>query len=368
MITTNTAARRSVWKTQHAHFAAMRKQIRASVASSKLDAKLKTFILALAGIEGHAERLLASDTEVTKRASRILLQEIAELHKRKPNASYYVMTFCDDVGIISNRMPMVPLATLEAKVRRQLAKLGVDAIGVIQTHPLMNYPGGGEGGNLLYHVRVLAWTSHPLNHIAAKNELNASRAWGCRLGAPPVDIQPVNNTLGDLRQAAANLIMPPFSAKKRMPRTGAPDRFRLEDTIEGYQPELALRVMEGLSQVEFCSLVFGHGSDGAAVRQKLRSRIEAWHRGRPRDRIIVPCTTDVWELWLQARESLGSTHYKPYRFDRLNLPNMPRSNKNSQAHAASKKRRTLRGTRKRRFDLKCNTIGINPKKKSRKFG
>lgn len=351
---------RSVREIQHHRFVEIRKKVRASVRTDGLSDDQKSLILALAGIDGYPERLLASDTEAIKRASRFFAEAMASHRARDPKLKLFLLTFMDDVGIVSDRSPIAPLATLEAKVRRQLAKLNLDAVAVIEVHPLMNYPGGGEGRSLLYHVHVLAWTTQPFDHNAAAANLNASHAWNCKLGAPPVIIEPVGDSELDVRRTAAYMIKPPHSAKNRMASKTDPARFLLMDTIEGYRPELALRVIEGLSQIEFCSLVFGIGT-GRKIRQQLRAEIDAWHRQRPRTGTIVPSATDVWQFWLQLRQQFGSKNFLPYRFDSVTVPKPPRAAPKARARInRSRPKKAVR--RKSRWQLSSSPRSRRTKK------
>jgi hypothetical protein len=102
------------------------------------------------------------------------------------------------------------------------------------------------------------------------------------------------------------------AAKNRVPRKDNPEAFKLLDTIKGCRPELALRTMEVLSQIELLDLISSVG-DGKTVRQGLRSGMNAWHRSRNPTELMLLGETDVWHLWCKLRQDFGSKRYLPVR-------------------------------------------------------
>lgn len=298
------------------------KKIRRTLAKLSLAQTDRNALLALLGTSGRAERPLASDRRVVKRAALILARNMRKEFPENPARRFFHVTLIDDVGTTSDREPVAYLDFLEDKTRRALVSVGLDAVVVLEMHPLMNYPAGGQGRSLLYHAHAIAWSDKPFDPGAAEERLNGSRAWHCSLGAQPVKIAPITNTVRDINQVALYLVKPSHSVKNRMPDQKRPGRFILMDTTKGYRNDMALRVFEGLSQVDLTSMIFGVGA-GKAVRQRIRSELENWQRSRSTEGTFIPASYNVWAMWHRLRKTFGSTNYLPYRFDRLPPPAKP---------------------------------------------
>lgn len=290
------------------------RKVRGAIAAAKLSVDDQNLFLALLGIGGHAERLLWSDCHAVRRAAKILARLMRAERKAHPKRTYYMATFFDDAGTTSDRTPFVKLTQLEAKIRRALMGESLNAFVMLEVHPLMNYPNGGEGRSLLFHGHAIVWSDEAFDHRAAESRFNTSRAWSCALGAPPVRIRPIGDAPGEIDRVAYYLIKEPHSAKNRMPDHKRPGGYILMDTTVGYRDELALRLFEGMSQVELTSLMFGVG-EGAALRQRLRHSLETWHKSRPKTGVFVPANTDIWTLWHRVRQTFRSSNYLPYRFN-----------------------------------------------------
>lgn len=276
-------------------------------------------ILALAGIGGRPERPLASDTNVLRWANSWLVRDMVRHRVANPNRRYFLITIADKLGFTSDHKPLVPLREIEGRAWRLINKHKLNAIGIIEGQPLANYPGGGAGRSILYHVHLIAWTTSAFDHVAAQAKMNGSRNFSSPLGGRPVLIQPIADTPEDLARVAAYLIKAPHSAKNRMSNNDKPGEFMLMDTLKGYRPEFAVRMLEGLSQIELPDLIFGIG-EGRLVNTQLRRALMKWHAARPTDGYIVPSDADVWGFWADLRRTVGSDKFRPYRFDRLLQP------------------------------------------------
>lgn len=300
----------------------------------KADDEARQRILAFAGIGGRPERPLASDTNVLRWMSSQLVRDMVRHRAANPNRRYFLITIADELGFTSDRAPLVPLREIEGRAWRLINKHKLNAIGVIEGQPLANYPGGGEGRSILYHVHLIAWSTSEFDHNRTQVEMNRGRTFSSPLGAIPILIQPVADTAEDLARVAAYLIKAPHSAKNRVPNPAKPGEYRLMDNLVGYRPEFALRMLEGLSQIELPSLIFGV-REGTGINTQLRRALMKWHAARPADEYIVPSDFDVWQFWADLRRTVGSDKYQPYRFDRLMQPSQ--SGIKSAAHATRRK-------------------------------
>lgn len=318
-------------------FCNFKKKIEGGLTLPNLEVSEKASIQALCGYEGGCEHMLASNMPLRWDAARALKSALFKHRKERPKGrrQYYFGTFIDDCGNTSDRSPLVRLREIKDKAYRALKALGLHAVAVIEVHPLMNYPAGGEGRMLLFHVHFIAWSDESFDPSLASAQLNASSAWKNSLGADPVQIKEIGASRDQLATVAYYLLKPPHSAKNRMPSKKDQARFLLMDTIEGYRPELALRLVEGLSQLDLRDTIFGVNA-GGKIRQEVRSRIQKKHQEKLKSGVLLDSAFDIWLFWLNLRRKFGSENYLPFRFQgpsigpsatRLRPPKLPKPRK-----------------------------------------
>lgn len=299
-------------KRSRAKFQVTVTKLRTYRATLKLRRAKSQILRALMGVRYRAENVLWSDMTARHFASRSLATLMARHYREAPaGRSYYMLSFADDCGTTSDRVPHLAIKQLTEKVRRAITALELHAFVMLEVHPLTNYPGGGDGRFLLLGAHAIAWADLPFDHDTHAAALCASPAWQCTLGARPVDIEPIEP--GTIESVAYYLMKQVPSAKNFRPDAKANGRHKMMDTTKGYRDELAFRLFEGQSQVELASVMFGIG-DGSRVRQAIREAVTNWHRAR-REPMVVPKTFDVWAFWHQLRQSHGSKRFLPYRYD-----------------------------------------------------
>lgn len=292
------------------------RKTRQAITSNKFNEQQKYIINAFLGKNKTcSENLIASDCQARWKALNYTAKLIVEKFKDNLEINKNVIfgTLIDNSGNTSERVPIADIGGFKAKAYRTLKSIGINAIGVIEVHPLINYPQKGNGGTLMFHCHFIGWKEGPIDIDAIQMAMNGSRAWNCSLGADPVKLQTLECTPPNLTAVAHYMFKPPHSAKNHMPSKLKPGKFVMMDTISGYRPGLALRVVEGLSQIELMDLVFGV-LEGKALRQALRSKMVDWHRDRIRGGAAVPASFDIWRFWYELRQSVGSGNYLPYRF------------------------------------------------------
>lgn len=278
----------------------------------KLSSDDHAIALGLMGERHRAEQLLWSDLRARYHASKGLASIMTSHQTNAPTGrTYYMLSFCDDSGYTSDRVPYLSIQQTIEKVRRAIASLDLHAFVMLEVHPVINYPRGGAGRSLLLGAHAIAWTDRPFNHNQSSAALCASPAWSCTLGADPVHISVI--APGDIARVAHYLMKQRPSAKNLTPNKHKLGKLLMMETIKGYRNEFAVRLFEGQSQVELMNMMFGVG-DGSEVRQTLRAEVTKWHRARTCP-ISVPSELDVWAFWQRLRQDHGSKHYLPYRFD-----------------------------------------------------
>lgn len=271
---------------------------------------------AMTGTRAIGKWPLLSDLSARRRASYILIRLMAEHRRSRPTVPprrYFFLTFIDDIGNTSDRVPEVNLGAIQRKVDKAIRAMRLHAVGVTEVQALMNYPGKGRGRTLMYHTHLTGWTYDPLfNPKAAEKKINQSPSWNNSFDAPPVKITPMTDEEGQIDWLAYYITKLPYDAKNRMPNKKKPGKHILMQTTKGYRPELALRVFEGLSQVELPAVLFGVG-EGAEIRKRWRSKLLAWHNRRS---VVRPPESpfNVAQLWIALRAINGSKLFGPYQF------------------------------------------------------
>ena len=305
---------KSPQKTLKVRIKLFRKKIKKAVSSMKLPDSTAKNILAAVGVGGHSKRLCWSDTDVRKEASSCLWGLVQQHRKSGPKERcYYFATFVDDSGNTSDRLPVIRMSTFFQKVNRAIRRLGLPGLVVGEIAPLMNFPQGGKGRTLMLHSHALLWSDVPFDPVEAERQLNGNGSWHCEFGAQPVDIERIGRKKEDLERVIAYMFKPPHCAKNLRADKASDGRMKMVDTTEGYRPELALRMLEGLSQVDFFDVVYGV-NHGTKLRQGLRERLREWHRQRASDGWIVAENFDFWACWAELRREKGSKNYFPFRF------------------------------------------------------
>ncbi|HPB23848.1 MAG TPA: hypothetical protein PLL48_16155 [Novosphingobium sp.] len=99
------------------------------------------------------------DIAARKKAAEILFEVIDELQPvfDLPRMRFFHITFVDDLGITSDRVPVLKVHALKRKVDKAIRALGLSAITHVEKQPLLNYPAGGEGRTLMLHAHALGW-------------------------------------------------------------------------------------------------------------------------------------------------------------------------------------------------------------------
>lgn len=298
-----------------ARFVAYENMISTYTSKTVKDIKRVTTIFALLGLRGRSLLMLSSDMQLRREAGRALSKIINSFRADKPSARIMFVTLIDDSGNTSDRVPLFDLAALKAKGYRTLKQLRLHGILIAECHPIINYPAGGIGRTLSWHLHGIVWTyEKELDLKELAKSLARTGSWKCSLGAAPTSIQHIADDDEDRERVAHYLFKPPHSAKNLMPSKQKPGRMLLMDTVAGYRKELAFRMLEGHSQLELMNLI-GAVGEGARVRQQLRSSLTEWHRARPITGKIIPGGRDIWRFWFVLRAKLGSRLYMPYRFE-----------------------------------------------------
>lgn len=294
--------------------------------SVSLDDDQTSIINSLRGQSGRSALLLLSDMEARSHASDQLSRLFIKQSEEHPDREYFFVTLADQSGFVSDRATLLDVSNILKKAGRALRTIGLHAVAVLEVHPLANYPGGGAGRTLLFHVHAIGWADRPFDPEEAELTLQAGGAWSNPLGAPPVKIKAIAQEAGNLDEVSRYCLKAPHAAKNRRPSKKDPTRFRLLNTLRGYRPEFAFRVLEVLSQIEMLDIVIGVG-EGKRLRQDFRKAMTEWHKSRVVSGKFLPGEFDIWHFWFQLRQGVGSRFFLPVRIvgggHRMRLVKMP---------------------------------------------
>ena len=266
------------------------------------------------GLSRHLSSLTLADVQLRKASLQILFDVIEDLgHDLIPDqVPMFHLTLVDDIGLTTDRHPSIPLARFRRKVDKAVRKLGLSGIAMLEIQGLTNYPAEGKGRTLMLNAHVLGWGRvSRRTYQDSLRKLNSSRSWTNTFNALPVKSRKLKSGLEDALKIAVYQAKAPFGAKYRVPRKGHPGEFRFRPTLSGFTDTLALRIMEGLSQISIFDAVFCIG-EAKHVRKEWKARLMAWNRLRDEVGRGSVRPFDVAEMWRGIRRRNGHEIYDPF--------------------------------------------------------
>lgn len=280
------------------------------------------------GQRGMTERLLLSNAKIRFEATRIFLNLLSDFWRqtRSPTRRWFFITFMGDEGNTLEYRPELRVRPFRRVCDQMLRDAGLNAFGVIELQALTNFPARGDGGTLMVNGHALAWTDDPaFDHEEMAKRLCGSRRLTHWLDWPTVSFTPIEDRprqpgqsiyedpFWQIRWRAYYLFKAPYVGKY-LARSGEPGR-EWETKATLLRPALALRLAEGLSQLEFSDVVFGV-SGGTQLSRALKSQLTAWHQKQlrsPRNRrLILSRDFDVASLWPATRRSSKRVSRQPF--------------------------------------------------------
>ena len=129
------------------------------------------------------------DVAARKKGAEILFDVVEDLRPTFdcPGVRFHHVTFVDDIGLTSDRNPILRVQALKRKVDKAIRALGLSGLIFVEIQPLLNYPAGGQGRTLMLHAHAMCWGSvSRRNFRRGLRALNQSRSWSNQFGAKPV--------------------------------------------------------------------------------------------------------------------------------------------------------------------------------------
>ena len=251
---------------------------------------------------------LASDLNLRRKGGEYLGDALIEFAKNNPGRSFYLFTFTHDIGNTSDREPVIELKAMQSRMDVVFRQYGLSSFSVIEMQGIGNHPAEGRGRTIMVHGHACVWSDQSFDHKQAMGDLNSSSAWANELNDTPVHIKPIQARAGDLAYVAGYLLKPPYDVKMMEDRKNG---IRLKSVEKGYKPEFAVRILEGMSQLELFSLVRST-SEGAELRKNWQRRLTYWHKSRTQwqnDKVIA---VDLSDFWSRIRTKKKRVSYLPY--------------------------------------------------------
>lgn len=180
-----------------------------------------------------------------------------------------------------------------------LIESGLHGFGAIEVQGLTDVPGRGAGRTLSFHGHAIGWSSDPaFDAEAVQDRLCASAALRNWLGARTVNITPVGPTLRHLNWKAYYLLKAPTTGKRLVRDGRTPSGFAFGHVA--IRADLAVRLMEALTQLEYANLLFAAG-DGVAVQAEWLARVSDWHHAKRGEFAEFSAEGDLADVWAQLR-------------------------------------------------------------------
>ena len=148
--------------------------------------------------------------------------------------------------------------------------------------------------------------------VRLRKKLNKSRSWSNSFGALPIKTRRLKNGLEDALQIICYQIKAPLGGKRLVPRPGHPGEYRFQSTMTGFTDEVALRLIEGLSQIGIFDAVFCIG-DAKHLRKIWKTKFVEWHWERSEMGQGPIEDFDRAKLWKRIRRANAQKLYRPFQ-------------------------------------------------------
>lgn len=242
------------------------------------------------------EKLLASNLQLRRQAFLIMMRRLKPYAKRRPEGErkWLFFTFVGDCGMALEREPEFYVSAFKRKVGKLLGKASVQAIAVLEIQALTDFPAGGKGGSLMLHAHAIGWSDTPVSHTALKKQLLEVGWLESMLKAETVVVRPLNGSWGELAWRCYYMFKAPRSAKRVRWDSGKPSPHIAFDPVI-VRPDVAVRLAEGLSQLELTEMVFAVGKDATALRRQWRQDLARWADAQKRRHPWEYSTAKLWK-------------------------------------------------------------------------
>lgn len=277
----------------------------------KLKGKERAMLDALIGKRPMKGKIRASDLRAALKLANLLITEMRDLIRVKPELEFFSVTCLIDEGVSTDRVPLIPLDGLFRKMYKAFNHKELDLHGLMfaEISAINNYPQHGHGRAVHTHGHALLWSTKHKTASAVAYYVSQSRMWSCALGAKPIVVKRIDpDDMGSAAWWAYYFTKAPHKVKRLREHkdASAPGgmRIELQDTSKGYPAELAVILMQILSYIPLTGMIRSIG-DGKYSLARAKSKLAIWHKVRckkRKDEIVEDFDIDrFWKFLKQTR-------------------------------------------------------------------
>lgn len=258
-------------------------------------------LLVLMGERGATEKLLASNKTLRRQADRIMVDLFGKLRIASlsvPTRRFWHVSF---IGPHVNEYgPQLDLDDFRVRVDKLLRRAKLNAVCAMELQTLTNYPQRGRGRSFLLNAHALCWADDiSFDADKAQAKLRNSSILKSELGAPTVTFIPRTLEPGGIEYLGHYLLKAPTEGKRRLRDPDNSSRWIFKQ-VANVRPDLQLRLLEILSQIEFTDLVWGV-YEGSDIRLEWKQQLVAWNQSRCARLRALDRDFDVAGLWGRVR-------------------------------------------------------------------
>ncbi len=183
-----------------------------------------------------------------------------------------------------------------------------NAIGVIEVHPIINYPKKQEGKSLSLHAHLICWGYDAKELRALKKR---AKGFKCKITRLPIHSKKIDKIEGHISGAIRYLLKPHCKGKAVDYRYFGKGK-RCLFGARRLELHHDLRLFEFGAKLPIVQTVFGV-KDGIAVRKRVVTDLEEWHRGRRRRRTMIKLEHRVYQLFEKfLADDKKLKNYRPF--------------------------------------------------------
>lgn len=268
------------------------------------------------GRKGMPERMLLANSKLRLQSFFILHRELMKLWRatrHRPDRQWFFISIVGDIGNALELKPEVRIKPFRRIMDKLLRAADLDAIAIIECQHLNNFPRFRLGGTLMFNGHAVGWTDDP-NGTAGSIEaqLSGSGRLSSLLQAKTVDVQLIEDRADHVAWRAYYMTKAALVGKFLAPSTETKSGWEMQPTI--IRPGQALRIVEGLSQIELTEVVFGVNG-GTKISRAWKAELRRWHQEQLERRIpILRADYDMSSLWDAVRPSSRGADRQPFQF------------------------------------------------------
>ncbi len=257
---------------------------------------------ALIGLRSlHADFVPASDMKARYKFGHFIIDEMQRLYDlglKHPDLDFQWITFVSDHFMFNERDGTAEIYACKKATQDVLRNYtSYNAVGIVETQPIINFPQDQKGKMFAVHTHVFCWGPKGQTPDLKRH----SKRFKSSITKLPIHTQAVYHYEGSFGRLGRYMIKPPFEGKEVNFERYAQRRACLKPArrVEKFHD---LRLFELNAKTPMEALVFGI-RDGVAVRQRIVEKLRNWQASRGGGRL----STSRTELTSCSKTSFATT-------------------------------------------------------------